>query len=84
MAQRDPSTSPFTISVKAGFDAKGTWIIDVTASFKDGFPGQESDILLEARLGALLAIMEAGHEGRRLGATTACVYLDLGDGARMI
>ena len=77
-------SSPFEILAEAGFDAAGTWIIRVTATFRDGVPPEGSDLYGEANLGALLAIMKAGYEGRRLGATTARVYLDVGDGVRMI
>jgi hypothetical protein len=77
-------SSPFEILAEASFDAAGTWVIRVTANFRDGVPPEGSDLYGEARVGALLAIMKAGHEGRRLGATTARVYLDMGDGVRVI
>jgi hypothetical protein len=77
-------SSPFEIAAEAGFDSNGTWVIRVTAHFRDGAPPEGSDLYGEARVGALLAIMKAGHEGRRLGATTARVYLDMGDGVRVI
>jgi len=77
-------SSPFEIAAVAGFDSNGTWVIRVTAHFRNGVPSEGSDLYGEARVGALLAIMKAGHEGRRLGATTARVYLDMGDGVRVI
>ena len=79
-----PKDSAFTIQAEAGFDAAGVWVIRVTAEFRDGQPPEGSDLLGEARLQALLAITQAGLEGRKLGATTARVFLDLGDGPRLI
>jgi hypothetical protein len=80
-----PEDPPFEITGEAGFDAAGTWIIRVTARFRDGTaPAEGTDLYAEAQLGALLAIMKAGQEGRRLGATQVRVFLDLGDGPRMI
>jgi hypothetical protein len=77
-------SSPFEILAQAGFDAAGTWVIRVTARFRDGVPPEGSDLYGEAKFGALLAIGRAGLEGRRLGATAARVYLDMGDGVRVI
>ena len=76
--------TPFTVEVEAGFSAEGVWIIKAVVHYRDGVPGEGSNLLGEARLALLAAIAEAGLEGRKLGATEARVILDDGVSIRVI
>lgn len=78
----NPQEPPFTISVEAGFDDSGFWLIDACIAWRDGMPPQGSDLLGEARMAMLTAIAREAQHGRSLGATKVRVHME-GHGAQV-
>ncbi len=69
--------APFTISVEAGFDEDGIWVIDARLSCPDGMvPPFGSSLLGLGRLALLEAIAREGWRGRSLGAKRVRVHLE--------
>jgi hypothetical protein len=75
-----PDDPPFTLTVEAGFDEGGVWVIDARLVFRDGTPPTGSGLLGDGRVALLKAIHEEGLRGRALGATRVLVRMDAGDG----
>src|SRR2546422_7010978 len=57
-----PDDAPCTISIDAGFDESGVWVIDTRISWRDG-PSPPGSVLLGAERGAMLTAIDA--EARR-------------------
>ena len=69
--------APFTISVEAGFDESGIWVIDARLTWRDGVvPPLGSRLLGLGRLALLEAIAREGWRGRSLGATRVRVHME--------
>jgi len=72
---------PFTVSVHAGFDEGGVWVIDARLTFRDGAPPPGDQLIGKGRLALLTEIMREGQRGRSLGATKARLQMDDGTGS---
>ena len=75
------SPDPFTVSVHAGFNEDGLWVIDARLEFRDGAPPPSDRLIGEGRLALLAEIMREGQRGRSLGATKARLRMDDGTGS---
>jgi hypothetical protein len=78
----NPPEPPFTVTIDAGFDDSGFWLIDARIAWRDGMPPQGSQALGEARIAMLIAIARAAHHGRSLGAMKVRVHME-GHGAQV-
>ncbi len=68
---------PFTVSVHAGFDENGIWVIDARLRFSEGFTSKSgSNVFGEGRLALLEGIACEGLRGRALGARSVRVHLE--------
>jgi len=67
MTPQAPPGPPFTVSVDAGFDDSGFWLIDARIAWRDGMSPQGSQALGEARMTMLIAIAREAQRGRSLG-----------------
>ena len=71
-----PDDAPCTISIDAGFDESGVWVIDTRISWRDG-PPPPGSVLLGAARGAMLTAIDAeARRGRMLGATKVRVHME--------
>ena len=60
---------PFKLAIHSGFSEDGIWQIDCRLEWRDGtVPPDGSKLLGEGRVAMMGAIVQAGLEGRRLGA----------------
>ena len=70
---------PFTVTVEAGFNEAGVWIIDARLKFAEP-QGEGSIIFARGRLALVERIAEAGARGRSLGAKHVRVFMAGHDG----
>ncbi len=68
--------APFSVSVEAGFDESGIWVMDARLRWRDGPPPLGSRLLGLGRLALLEGIAREGLHGRALGATKVRVHME--------